>query len=223
MNDRLIVTQGYLKSEITSATYVTIILVNCRDDKLKRCCVDCHKSILNVHGDELSNIIKLFGAYNWRWQFMLHKSFVKSVRVDINLYTNMFNLTAPIIEKSSHIKHKNHIKISLFKSISEDKIIIVSTYFDGYYFAMRKFKFPQIVFTFINVYVCRLGVPYHIQNVCVRNVTFTCWNEYHFQTIIRFRRIMLPPVYWTSLQIKHRYVNRFNYNVSPCLLDNSSD
>ena len=65
MTGRLISTQGYLKSEITSATYVTIILVNCSDEKLKRC-VDCHKSILNVHGDELSNIIKLFGAYNWR-------------------------------------------------------------------------------------------------------------------------------------------------------------
>jgi len=66
MTGRLIVTQGYLKSEITSATYVTIILVNCRDEKLKRCIVDCHKSIINVNGDELSNIIKLFGAYNWR-------------------------------------------------------------------------------------------------------------------------------------------------------------
>ena len=136
---------------------------------------------------------------------MLLKSFVKSVRVDINLYTNLFSLTAPIIEKSSHIKHKNLIKISLFKSISEDKIIIVSTYFDGYYFSlrwsiMRKCKFPQIVFIFIHLYVCRFGVPHLIHNVCIRNATFTCWNEYHFQTIIRFRRIS-----------------------SPCLLDKSSD
>jgi len=67
---------------------------------------------------------------------MLPKSFMKSVRVDINLYTNMFSLTAPIIEKPSHIKHKNLIKISLFKSISENKIIIVSTYFNGYYFSL---------------------------------------------------------------------------------------
>ena len=68
---------------------------------------------------------------------MLLKYVVQSVRVDINLYTKVFSLTAPIIEKSSHIKHKNLIKISLFKSISEDKIIIVSTYFDGYYFSLR--------------------------------------------------------------------------------------
>ena len=62
-NQSLIVLQKYGSMY---SVYVTIILVNCRDDKLKRCCVDCHKSILNVHGDELSNIIKLFGAYNWR-------------------------------------------------------------------------------------------------------------------------------------------------------------
>ena len=64
---------------------------------------------------------------------MLLKSFVQSGRVDINLYTHMFSLTAPIIEKPSHIKHKNLIKTFLFKSISENKIIIVFTYFDGYY------------------------------------------------------------------------------------------
>ena len=49
---------------------------------------------------------------------MLLKSFVQSGRVDMNLHTNIFSLTAPIIEKPSHIKHKNLIKT--FLSISEN-------------------------------------------------------------------------------------------------------